>query len=271
MEIKKLVDIVLPVHTTKQKDFDELFKTAIESIRKQTEYINNVIVVHSKDETLVKFLNEFNFDLDTNIKLVENDGKTDFQSQINLGVKNSESEYFSILEFDDEYSSIWFKNVYEHIKAYPKEDGFLPIVTDTNAKGKVVGFTNEATFATNLNADLGFLTEEMLLEYQNFQTSGMVLKVSSFNSVGGFKSNLKLVFVYEFLLRLCKFNKKIRTIPKLGYKHTNLRTDSLFWSYKEGANKITPNEVAFWLEKAKTVYVNKEDDEIKYEPTNVDA
>ena len=37
------------------------------------------------------------------------------------------------------------------------------------------GFTNEATFAASMNTEIGYLTNEVLLDYQNFQTAGMVV------------------------------------------------------------------------------------------------
>ena len=55
------------------------------------------------------------------------------------------------------------------------------------------------------------------------------------------------------------------TIPRLGYKHTNLREGSIFWNYKFGDNKITDDEVRFWLDTAKKEYFFTVDRNIKYE------
>jgi hypothetical protein len=54
------------------------------------------------------------------------------------------------------------------------------------------------------------------------------------------------------------------TIPKIGYKHTNLRQDSIFWSYKFGNSKLSESEVKFWLQTAKKEYFFTEDRQIKY-------
>ena len=43
---------------------------------------------------------------DLNIEIIANDGDTDYQSQINFAAQNVETEYMSILEFDDEVSKI---------------------------------------------------------------------------------------------------------------------------------------------------------------------
>jgi len=214
------------------------------------------------------FLNNYDFSGMT-VNLIENKGDIGFSSQVNLGVENAKNEWVSILEFDDEYSTIWFKNVKRFIKAYPEVDVFLPLVVDTDEKGMFVGFTNEATFAASLNSEIGYLTNDVLMNYQNFQTSGMVIKKSTYTDNGGFKPSFKLTFVYEFLLRLTYNSAQIMTIPRIGYKHMNLREGSIFWSYKNGQNKITDDEVSFWIESAKKEHFFTSDRNIKYEPQEV--
>ena len=58
------------------------------------------------------------------------------------------------------------------------------------------------------------------------------------------------------------------TIPKIGYKHTNLRENSIFWDYKNGDNKLSEDEVKFWISTAKKEYFFVEDRAIKYELSN---
>jgi hypothetical protein len=54
------------------------------------------------------------------------------------------------------------------------------------------------------------------------------------------------------------------TIPKIGYKHTNMRTGSIFWNYKNGDDRLTQEEVKFWIDTAKkeSFFTNERD--IKY-------
>ena len=262
------VSVILPVSSTKHKDFETLYFRAITSIINQSVQPSELVVVHSGEELLKSFVENFDYSgLTTNI--VHNQGNFDFASQVNMGVKSAKSKYISILEFDDEYSSIWFKNVKTYIDAYPKVDGFLPLVVDVDDKGTFVGFTNEATFAASMNTEIGYLTNDLLLSYQNFQTSGMVLKKETVDEYGGFKSSFKLTFVYEFLLRLTYYSASIMTIPRIGYKHVNLREGSIFWSYKFGEDKITNDEVSFWIDSAKKEHFFTEDREINYQPENV--
>jgi len=267
------ISIVLPVETSKHKNFDELFESCVTSIKNQNklnsdsdEIVGDIelVIVHSGEESLKSFIDNFDFSgLTTNV--VHNEGETDFCSQINLGVKNSSYDWVSIFEFDDEYSSIWFKNVARYHKSYPDVKAFLPLVIDTDDKGVFAGFTNEATFAANMNSEIGYLTNEVLLNYQNFQTSGMVFDKTIFEDFGGFKPKIKLTFVYELLLRLTYNSVKIMTIPRIGYKHSNMREGSVFWKYKFGDNPLTQDEVSFWIDSAKKEHFFKEDRDIKYE------
>lgn len=270
MEEKVLFDVsvILPIETSKYRDFSDLFTRAITSVKNQTVDVKELIVVHSKEDNLVNFLGGFDFQ-GINVVLVLNEGLTDFSSQVNLGVEKSTSKWVSVLEFDDEYSSIWFKNAKRYSDSYTDVDCFLPLVVDTDEKGAFAGFTNEATFAVSLNAEMGYLTNDVLLTYQNFQTSGMVIKKDTFISNGGFKPSFKLTFVYELLLRLTYNSVKIMSVPRIGYKHTNMREGSIFWNYKFGENKITDNEISFWLETAKKEHFFVNDRNIKYEPQNV--
>jgi hypothetical protein len=154
------------------------------------------------------------------------------------------------------------------VESYPDVKAFLPLVVDTDEKGVFAGFTNEATFAANMNSEIGILTNEVLLNYQNFQTSGTVFDKSLFDDFGGFKKSIKLTFVYELLLRLTYNSVNIMTIPRIGYKHSNMREGSIFWNYKFGSNPMTQDEVSFWIESAKKEHFFKEDRDIKYELVN---
>lgn len=271
------VSVVLPVESSKHKNFDSLFRSCITSINNQIkdcprrgEVVGDIelVLVHSGEESLIEYINSYEFSgLTTNI--VHNSGDFDFSSQVNLGIQKSSHEWVSVLEFDDEYSSIWFKNVSRYIDSYPDVKGFLPLVVDTDEKGVFAGFTNEATFAANMNSEIGILTNEVLLNYQNFQTSGMVFKKDLFEEFGGFKKSFKLTFVYELLLRLTYNSVKIMTIPRIGYKHSNMREGSIFWNYKNGSNPLTQDEITFWIESAKKEHFFKEDREINFQPVEL--
>lgn len=258
------LSVILPIKSSKAKDFDIFFEKAINSLLNQDVKFNELIIIHTKEDSLVEILNNYDFkDLNV-IKLPWNEAPN-YSAQINYGVENSKSEWVTFFEFDDEYSKIWFKNFDKYSKIYPDVTGFLPVVVDVDNKEAFAGFTNEATFAANFTQEMGYLTNDILHDYQNFQTSGIILKKEVFINSGGFKPSFRLTFGYEFLLRLTYNGATIMTIPRLGYKHTNLREGSIFWNYKFGDNKITDDEVRFWLDTAKKEYFFTVDRNIKYE------
>jgi glycosyltransferase involved in cell wall biosynthesis len=267
MSNKLSLSVILPIKSSKVKDFEEYFDKAITSINAQTVEIEELIIVHSSEESLVNFLNDYDFGTLNVVKLLW-DKKLNYCDQVNYGISNSKGVWVSLFEFDDEYSSIWFKNVKKYAESFPQVQAFLPVVVETNEQGVFAGFTNEATFAANFSQEIGFLTNDTLQNYQNFQTAGCVIKKSVIEDFGGFKSSIKLTFVYEFLLRLTYNSVPIMTIPRLAYKHTNLREGSIFWNYKNSEPKMLEDEVKFWVATAKKEYFFTDDRVIKYQPEN---
>ena len=267
MENKISLSVILPIKSAKAKDFDELFGKAINSLKEQKVDFEELVIVHTQEETLITVLDNYDFG-NINVTKVLWDKEPNYASQINYGVEQSKGTWVSLLEFDDEYSSIWFKNVKKYSESYPDVQMFLPVVVEVDDKGMFAGFTNEATFAANFTQEMGFLTNETLQDYQNFQTAGSVIKKSVFEDFGGFKPSIKLTFVYEFLLRLSYNSVSIMTIPKLGYKHVNMREGSIFWTYKNGENKMIEDEVKFWIQTAKKEYFFTDDRVIKYQSEN---
>jgi glycosyltransferase involved in cell wall biosynthesis len=262
------VSVVLPIKSSSNAWFEDYFKKCIESLKQQVIGINELIIVYTNETSLVEYLNQFDFG-DINVVKIEWTKEPNYSAQVNFGVRSAKSKWVSLFEFDDEYSKIWFKNVKKFSESYPDVDAFLPIVIDTDNKESFAGFTNEATFALNISSEMGLLTNETLQNYQNFQTSGMVIKKSSFVDFGLFKPSFKLTFGYEFFLRMTHNSVKFLTIPRIGYKHTNLREGSIFWNYKNGDNILTDNEVKFWIDSAKKEYFFINDRAIKYESSEV--
>jgi glycosyltransferase involved in cell wall biosynthesis len=261
------LSVILPIKSSKAKDFDEFFEKAISSLKNQQTKFEELVIIHSQEESLINFLNGYDFG-DLNVTKLLWDKEPNYSDQVNYGIKNAKGEWVSLFEFDDEYSSIWFKNVQKYIESFPEVQMFLPVVVETDEKGLFAGFTNEATFAANFSQEMGILTNDTLQDYQNFQTAGSVFKKSIVEDFGGFKPSVKLTFIYEFLLRLTYNSVSIMTIPRLGYKHVNLREGSIFWNYKFGENKMIEDEVKFWIQAAKREYFFTDDRSIKYQSTN---
>jgi hypothetical protein len=263
MKKRNTISVILPIKSGKAVGFEDFFQKSIQSVINQKEYVNELVIVYGNEEYLTEHINNFDFSGLTVVKEVW-ESNPNFGKQVNKGVEVSSSDWCSILEFDDEYSNIWFKNVNKYMDIYPEVGVFLPIVVDIDEKFVFAGFTNEATFASNISSEMGILTNETLQNFQNFQTSGMVFNKSKFQDIGGFKSNIKLTFGYELFLRLTYNSTKIMTIPKIGYKHMNLREGSIFWNYKNGENRMDQNEARFWVDTAKKEYFFTTERDITY-------
>ena len=259
------VTVIVPVHRINEEEKD-YFAKAMSSLKEQKELPTKIMIVVPKDSDVKKVVESFEYsdNVKSILEIVENDGNTDFCSQINFGVSKVETEWFSILEMDDEYSKIWFSNFYKYADYYDDVDVFLPIVLDANIEGRFLHFTNEPVWAKDFSDKIGFLDNDALLNYPSFQISGGVYRKESFESVGKLKSSIKLQFVYEFFLRMTYYDKKIMTIPKIGYKKTNMRPSSLFFEYYNGTQKIDPLEAKWWFNTAKKECYFKQDRGITY-------
>jgi hypothetical protein len=255
----KNITIILPVHKL-DENYEIMFNNAFKSVEN---FYNDVTLLIIAPKNLLSKIKIEQTNLEH--KLIENKGKTDFCSQVNLGIDNCETEWFSILEIDDEYNKNWLNLVTSYSNENPDVDVFLSLVKDINVEGNFLSYTNEATWAYGFTDKQGFLNNEALLEYQNFQISGGLYRTSKIKEYGKLKENIKLTFGYEFLLRLTFNNLKIMTIPRVGYQHVNFRDDSLFWNYKNSENdKLSPNEVKFWLDTAKKEFFFKNVRDINY-------
>ncbi len=260
----KDITIILPVHNV-SGDFKDWFDKSIKSVQQSVEKPNKISIVCKDNEENKSFFESWEKPQDINVEIEYNTGKSDFCSQVNLGVDKCETEFFSVLEYDDEYSNIWFKQFNTYVTSYPDVDVFFPLVVDTDEQGQFIGFTNEALWAMGFSEELGYLDNNTALKYQNFQISGAIIRKESFESVGGLKSSMKLTFNYEFILRATYNDVVFMTIPKVGYKHTNQRANSLFWDYKFNPElKLTQEEAKFWIDLSKKEYFFTKDRELEY-------
>lgn len=261
---KTNITVIIPLNGMTEQDVP-YFERAINSVKNMTEKPDEIIITICDCPDVIQFLEAYDF-AGLNVTTIVNPDANNFAKQINFAAAKVKTKYFSILEFDDEYSKKWFEHVLEYEKHYPEVKVWLPIVVDINPNKQFLGLTNEAVWAMNFGDELGLLDEQALNNFPNFQTSGAVIDVDSFITFGGFKSNIKLTFIYELLLRLVHQDAKTMTIPKVGYIHTNLRENSLFWNYKLNQEiAISPKEADFWIQIARKEYFYPYEREINVE------
>ena len=256
----KNITVILPVHRI-EESYRVMLDNAIKSVEQFHEDVKLMIVCPPSVKSELTNISDI---LEVNV--ITNNSKTDFCSQINLGIEKCNTEWFSILEVDDEYKPIWLKSINDYVKIYKDVDVFLPIVKDINPEGKFTSFTNESAWAYGFTEMQGFIDNEVLLDFQNYQISGGLYRTKVIQENGSLKENIKLTFGYEFFLRLTHNGVRVMTVPKVGYQHVNMRDDSLFWEYKNNdSNKLTEPEVKFWLETAKKEFFFKNKRDVKYE------
>jgi len=249
--------VIVPVHIY-DDNTKALLDRALKSLEAVKGYNDLQILFVGPDNVLPKIKDDFK----GKALFVKSKG-ADFSTQINTAVSKVSSKYFSILEFDDVYTQTWFENVEKYMSLDEEISVFLPLTeiisNDTN---EMMGYVNEAVWASSFSEELGYLDHECLENYMNFNTTGGVFKTDDFVDVGMLKTSMKLTFWYEFLLRAIYNGKKVYVVPKVGYKHYVMRPDSLSYNY---SNTMQPEEADWWIELAKKEYLYKRDRNKIYE------
>ena len=253
----KNIEVILPLHKFDEETKSLLVK-ALDSVPK--EY--NVIISTTQDVgTLIA--SDGDVTARKNVMVYPSEGESDFCSLVMAGVNAVDTPYFSILEYDDEYSPIWFKNVEQYIEYKPEVSVFLPLNDLVDIKDDTfIGYGNEAPWASSFSSEIGYIDNECLQTFFDFYLTGGVFNKDDFNNVGGLKPSIKLSFWYEFILRLTNKGKQIFVIPKIGYQHNVNREGSLFDVYR---NTMDEKESKFWLSLAKRECFFKDDRKKTYD------
>ena len=253
------ITTIVPVHNF-DDDVKTLLETAVKSFDETSKNVESKLMFVGPKEVLdqVKALNLHE------AEYVENENAW-FSAQINAAVKNVTTDYFAILEYDDEFSPIWFDNVVKYISTGDDISIYLPLTEVFDYQHKEegpIGYVNEAVWASSFSEKLGYFDNECLQDYLIFNTTGGVFKTKDFIEVGGLKESMKLSFWYEFLLRAINKKKNVFVIPKVGYFHLVNRNGSLATDY---AQNMSDRESEFWVELARKEYLYKTDRKKTYE------
>ena len=253
------ITTIIPVHK-----FDDEVKTLLEtSVKSFVETSKNnpsdLMFVGPKEVLdQVKALNLHE------AEYVENE-EAWFSAQINVAAKKVKTDYFAILEYDDEFTPIWFDNVIKYINTGDDISVYLPLTEVFDFQHKAegpIGYVNEAVWASSFSEKIGYFDSECLQDYLIFNTTGGVFRTKDFIEVGGLKESMKLSFWYEFLLRAINKKKNVFVIPKVGYFHVVNRNGSLATEY---AQTMSDRESEYWVELARKEYLYKTDRKKTYE------
>ena len=251
--MNKDITVVVPVHKI-DEDIKELLTNAINSVSKQNSLPNKILYVIDENDAIESFIRTLEVPSSVEVNIIRNKN-IDYQSQINFAASKVTTKYFTILEVDDEYNSIWFKEFKKYLDFNEDVKCFLPFIYEYSETGKFIKMTNDAAWSAGFSDELGFYELEVINKYPDVSINGMIIETKTFIELGGLKSNIKATFNYEFILRLLNNNEKVFIIPKVGYLHVNNRKDSL----SEGFSKMSQEESLFWLNTAKKEYFYKTD------------
>ena len=248
----KDITIIVPVH-----EFDEAIakyaEKAFASVDTCQENYKDgelkVLVVSSLKEidALKDMLAKFKF----KYEIVENNGDSDYCSQINFAVDKVETEHFSILEIDDEYTAKWFKMANDYYYGNESISIFLPVnmFHDDEYNNWQYGNTMalSPTFITqdkDDTDDIGIINYQRLEKCSLFNLTGGIFNTKDFITVGKYKPSIQVAFNYELMLRMTKKGLKIMVVPKEGYLHTMGRKGCLTNSY---LSSMTESERDKWF------------------------
>lgn len=248
--MKELV-VIIPMNELGKNNI-ELLKKAVDSVP------NDIKVLLSVPKSIKKKLN----DVSDRIKVVSETEGSSFAELVNAAVDTIEEKWFSILEFDDTYTPIWYDNAKKYIEFMPDASVFMFLedITDFN-DDKYIGFGNEAAWASAFSNEIGFLDNDCLQNYFDFYLTGSIFNTADWKEVGGLKPSIKITFWYEWLLRATNKSKTVYVIPKVGYNHKLGRKGSLVEIYKE---TVDQDETQWWFDLAKREYFFKEDRKKEY-------
>lgn len=240
--MKELV-VIIPMNEFGKENI-ELLNKAVESVPSELNVL--LSVPNGTDGKKLKGIND-------RLGVVSESEGSSFAELVNAAANTIEEKWFSILEFDDTYTPIWYDNAKKYIEFMPSTSVFMYLedITDFN-DGRYIGFGNEAAWASAFSNEIGFIDNDCLQNYFDFYMTGSIFNTADWKEVGGLKPSIKITFWYEWLLRATNKNKTVYVIPKVGYNHKLGRKGSLIETYK---STISQKETQWWFDLAKKEYM----------------
>jgi hypothetical protein len=202
---------------------------------------------------------------DINITKIVSTGDNTIPSHVNLGVENVTTKYFSVVEIDDVFSKNWFNGSQEYISKMGDDViCYLPLteIIDFNSSD-ILGYANEAFWASSFSEEIGFIDNTSLQDYLNINTNCGVFDTEMFKESGKLKSSMKILYWYEFLLRVTYKGKKVFIIPKVGCFHNVNRPGA-----NDVRSKMSEKEFEWWLDLANKEYFFQNDRNKTYDENN---
>lgn len=254
--------IVIPIHEMIEREY---ISNLFESISRQTNKNFEVLIATYKELTnSIKDCNTFGlelkfYDLPSELKAIS----PNYSEIVNFVSNFVTSEYFSIIQFDDQLNDNYVESFVEYSTAYPEVNVFLQTVLDFE-DGNFIRMNNEAFWTMQYTQKQGYLDFDSLKKLSIVSAVGAIYKTQLFLDYSGFKTSIKQYFEYEFLLRLTYKLNEVMIIPKFTIKHTVNRPNSLSLQYEQ----MEKLESMFYLDLSRKEYFFDEDRKIIYTPSN---
>ena len=111
----KNITAILPLHKINE-DYKTMLLNAVNSV---DDFHNDVTLLIVCPSDVKSQIDTMNLSEKLEIKFDVHNSNTDFISQVNRGIQGCETEWFTILEVDDEYQKPWLKSMNEYVNEYP--------------------------------------------------------------------------------------------------------------------------------------------------------
>lgn len=243
----KDITIIIPIVEPYSEKYEKDLETAVKSIGRKYP------VIYAVDESIA-----FNIKKGKGDKIIKIKKNAQISDAVNAAVTEINTEFFSILEFQDRYNPTWFDN-FEKYFNFSGEDIsiYLPLtmVSEEGGSENSIMFLNEAFWASAFSNEIGFMDNECLNDFSGFGPTGGIYKIKDFIEVGMLKTSMKSGYWYEFMLRTVHDGKKVFIIPKLGYNHLVI----------DNSIDMTTDEYNWWMDLAKKEYFFKKDRNKQYQ------
>ena len=238
---ENMISVIIPVNEFSDEGFKMLHE-AVDSVDMLVP-----IIISCPNGTNVEKIGKF--PSERKVTFIDKSNGSSFQELVNAGVESVETDWFSILEYDDKYTDIWYNNVKRYIEFKPDTSVFM-VFEDIfeHGTGKYLSMGNESPWASSFSEEIGYLDNQALQSFFDYYMTGCVFKKKDWEDVGGLKEKIKVTFWYEWLLRCTRLGKKVFVIPKIGYIHIMGRKGSLTEIYQ---SSMEDKEVEWWFDLAK--------------------
>ena len=241
---------IIPAHV-----YIEDIEIAIASVNAQSVEQKPVVVGPVEVLDAIKCKDDF-----TRCEYADND--TSYAAMVNFCIKTLDTEWISILEFDDELLPNFVETFERYSKA--KEADIYSLMSLNLRSGDdktLLGTSNEVAWAGGMAEQQGWYDYNLAIRGHFSFVNSMVINVKCFEEFGYFKPSMKMYEDYEWFLRMIYNDAKIFAIPQIRHYHF-IREDSKSMFI---ANSVSQAEREFWLSTARKEYFFDEDRDIEFE------